>query len=175
MLGRDFEAVELVQDGLGAVSCVMTAEVAEALAGTEAAALIAGGIAALLPHLAFGSNLVLADARARCSRSFRCGCWAAAGSRLLPIPPAPPWPERCWEPWLRCPRPGAPELGYARPARLDTTARSSAGWTGFGRWSWKPARRACMRSSARANAVSAAAGTRPPSSAGSWRTLRMRL
>ena len=50
--------------------------------------------------------------------------------------------------------------------RLATTVMSSAASTGLATWIWKPARRARMRSSARAKAVRATAGVRPPSVGG---------
>ena len=53
--------------------------------------------------------------------------------------------------------PGRPQ---DRPARFATSSTSSATSKGLARWAWKPASRARLRSSARANAVSASAGTR---------------
>src|SRR6185436_4926311 len=55
-------------------------------------------------------------------------------------------------------------------ARVATTVASSLISTGLATCIWNPARSARRRSSLRANAVSAAAGTRPPRSDGSART-----
>src|SRR6185436_2373978 len=54
---------------------------------------------------------------------------------------------------------------------LATVAMSSAGSTGFETWTRKPARSARVRSSERAKAVRAIAGTRPPLACPSARTL----
>ncbi len=68
----------------------------------------------------------------------------------------------------------APGGTLARPARLATTAASSAVSIGLARWIWKPRCSAITRSSARAYAVSATAGTRPPRSGGKALTFSIR-
>lgn len=70
--------------------------------------------------------------------------------------------------------PVALDLQVGVLARVAQTVRSSVGSTGLGTWIWKPARRACWRSSERAKAVRATAGVLPPWWWGSARTFRMR-
>ncbi len=67
----------------------------------------------------------------------------------------------CWTQLRLDPRVNQP-WSEARPTRLEITARSSPGSTGFVTWVSKPARSARVRSSARACPVSATTGVRLP-------------
>jgi hypothetical protein len=60
-LGRSFFVVQLVQNLLGAAAPVLVLLIGERLVGWRAG-LIAGGLAALSSHLAYTTNLILADA-----------------------------------------------------------------------------------------------------------------
>src|SRR6185369_13554669 len=103
----------------------------------------------------------VARSRARLTHGMSIPIVESAAERIVPG-------RRC-----RAGGPSAPGLYPARPIRLAMMAISSAGSTGFVTWMLKPARKLRTRSSGRPKAVSATAGTLPPCSGLSARSLRI--
>ncbi len=98
----------------------------------------------------------------RCDRRARSGARRDACASRAQVEPRPRPVQRL----------SGSTAGHARGRRSSDmiAAISSPGSTGLVTWFWKPASIARVRSSRRANAVSAIAGVAPPRSAGSART-----